>query len=50
MPNIISKHQVHTQLCSFMSGGTRVRAGTLKDTNPFTQWVVQHATYVWLQE
>jgi hypothetical protein len=45
----ISKYLVLEQLCNVTSGGTRVKAKGLKGRNPFTQWVVQQATYVRLQ-
>jgi len=49
MPNRISKYQVLAQLGIVTSGGTWVKARWLKDRNPFTQQVVQQATYVRLQ-
>jgi len=45
MPNRISKHQALAQLCIVTSEGTWVKARGLKDTNPFTQRVVQQAIY-----
>ena len=49
MPKRISKYLVLEQLCSVTSGGTWVKVEGLKGRNPFTQRVVQQATYVRLQ-
>ena len=45
MPKRISKYHVLATWI-VMCGVTRVEARGLKDRNPFTQWLVQQATYV----
>ena len=50
MPNRISNIEYSHSFEAVTSGGAWVKEIGLKDRNPFTQWVVQQATNVWIQD